>query len=174
MPGANDWVVFEAHDDPLYAKGQLAAPRWVKRRLRKIAKGPIGFERGYVAHEVPAGSAAIIAPNGRVDIRTAEELIGGPTIHHRVEALAEGIAVASYVTAAVAGAVIVAGVALALAPLVLLTALPATAGGAVAVASVVSVGAVSGLDPAIIGAVSASGQARPGELAAFFRLAHWT
>lgn len=150
----NEWVIFDAAIDPhLQAKEGLAMPRKARSHLKSIHKTGAPFCRLFIAHELAPGSIKKIAPNGKVDLATAETIIkqtSDPRPQKIAEATTTTLAAIGVGLAALgAGALVVAA-----APLALLAAIP--------------------LDPAIIGAVSGSGRGEPGELAVFFHLVSWT
>lgn len=161
-----EWAVLDVALDPHLEEKRMAMPRSAQRHLARVHRRGISFDRLYVAHELPAGSVATIAKQGSLDMDALVKAIGEPTSDPRVEVLADRTAAvaAGVGTGAIAIGVVcgLAIAAVALAPLV--------AGAALLGA----VGAAGGLDPAIIGVISPSGRAEPGELGVFFHVVSWS
>lgn len=153
--GGTDWLVLDSRIDPTVAKAQLGIPAGARRQLARIAATGVDFDAFFIGHELPPGTAkqlAEIAPDGPTDLRAVGGLLEAKARDRRAEKL---VAATNKTVAAASGVARRAG--------------RAAAGVASALGS-----ALDGLDPVIFGAVTADGQARPGDLAAWFHLVHWT
>jgi len=157
--GATDWVAFSAETDPQVLSRRLAIPDGARRRLQRIVKTGASFDRIFILHELAPGTLRGLERTGHLTPATVGRLLP-TTTDRRVPRLA-GDAAAAFNALGTAAAVGV-GAAIA-APLALGAVLGA---GALAISG--------GLDPAVLGVVTASGQGREGELGSVWMLASWT
>lgn len=150
---SGDWVVAPAEDDPHLQSRQFVMPQEVIERLEALESAKVLFDRLYVAHEVPAATLRHSSKGAvTLDQKALGEVIPAPSPHPKTLST---LGVCTRITEATALALLL--------PLAALAMAPAAAAGAAAV-----------LDPALLGAVTASGRAEPGELAAWFLVAAWT
>jgi hypothetical protein len=149
----SDWILLDATIDPHVQTGTLAMPKTARRHLDRVLRSGAEFDRIVIGHEMAAGTIAGLEgkPMTAAD---AARVVGAPTEDRRARQLVEcSTAVMKALATGLAG-VALAGTVVAASPLLLLGAfLP---------------------DPVILGAVSESGKAEPGELAAWFHIVDWT
>jgi len=147
-----DWVVYSAETDPQVLSRRLAITDEARRRLQGIFMTGARFDRILICHELPPGTLRRLKRTGRLTPETVARLLP-TTTDRRVPRLAGDAAAA--LRALGVGAAIGVGAAVA-APLAI---------GALAISG--------GLDPAVIGIVTASGKGCEGELGAVWMLASW-
>jgi hypothetical protein len=159
------WLVGPAQSDPFVAQGKLPIPAVAHRKLKGLRRSKVDFDAIYIAHELDRARVERVlgcVPTGSRVVRTsvAVELVDAPPEPAAAVRAAEGLGkIAGGVNVAIVASVpLVVGVA------------AAPALGAVAVAGALS----TGLDPMIIGVVTADGSTEAGTPGAWFVLAHWT
>lgn len=157
--GTTDWVSYSAESDPQVLSRRLAIPDDARRRLQRIVKTGATFDRLFILHELAPGTLRGLERTGSLTPAAVGRLLP-TTTDPRVPRLA-GDAAAAFKALGTAAAVGV-GAAIA-APLAL---------GAVLGAGALTVS--GGLDPAVLGVVTASDQGRQGELCSVWMLAAWT
>jgi hypothetical protein len=170
-------VVTPAAHDPHFKEGALGMPWSVRRRIRRLARSGLEFDTFYLLHEIRSEAYTVALRRPDLLVSDLGRVVGQP----------KSDPVAQYLVNATSATVRYGGGAAAVAIVVPLVAVAAVAAAASAVAvavsaaPVVAVGALCtaaavpaiGLDPVLIGAVTAEGDLRVGEPAAFFRIASW-
>ncbi len=149
--GDTDWIVLDTRLDTHLAQRQLAIPRGPRRHLEKIVDSGAQFDALFIGHELPAGTVAKSAVDGKGN--DIDSLLGDPPVDR--SAAKAVTAIRTTIDGLKATAVLL--------------------GKATAAAAVVAAGALDGaLDPVVLGVVTADGKAMPGDRAALFHLVHWT
>lgn len=148
--GATDWVVLDTRLDTHLARRSLGIPRGPRRHLERIAASGASFDALFIGHELPAGTVSRAKADGKAD--DLETLLGASPVDRGA---AKGVTVLRAALDSLKATAVVVGK------------------GATAAAAVAG-GVLDGLDPVVLGAVTADGKAKPGDRAALFYLAHWT
>ncbi len=148
-----EWVVTDAETDPQLRQQQFVMPDHVVSKLERLVELGVEFDRLFVAHELPEGSLS--ADVQTIDPTKLATLIPEPPPSERTRrALRIATSAARVSLGGVVAPVVIAG----LAPVAAAAALGA---------------ATAGLDPALLGVVSASGRARTDELSVWFLIEAW-
>jgi hypothetical protein len=169
LPAARG-VVLPLALDPHFCSQALGMPWSVRSHVARLARSDLRFDTFYIFHELSQASLTVAI--ARKDLRVADlsQLLGPPKVDPVAQFLADGterVARVAAVTLGVAIAVPVVAVTAIAALTVALAAIPAMAVTALAVAP------AAGLDPVLLGAVSADGSLDVGTPAAFFHIASW-
>lgn len=150
-----DWVVLALADDPHFRAGGLGMPDDVRDHVATIAAAGVTFDALYLGHELPLGTVEAVGAEQLKDPKRLATLVGPPKTDTRAAAAAD--------TTAAAFAAVWKG-------------LRRGAVGAalgIAAAGIAAGSAFEGLDPVLLGAVTATGRAEAGELASWWLLARW-
>ncbi len=148
-----EWVVTAAETDPQLRQQQFVMPDHVVAKLERLVELGVEFDRLFVAHELPDGSL-------KADVQTIDptELAALIPETPPSERTRRALRIATSAARVSLGGVVAPVVAAGLAPVAAAAALGA---------------ATAGLDPALLGVVSASGRARTGELSVWFLIEAW-
>ncbi len=152
--GGTDWIVLDTRLDTHLAERSLAIPREPRRHLERIAASGAQFDALFIGHELPAGSVAKATADGKSE--DIGHLLGDPPVDRHAAKAARAVR-ASLDGLKSAAAVVGKG-----------------AGMAALGVAAMSGGLLGGLDPVVLGAVTADGKADPGTRAVLFHLVHWT
>jgi hypothetical protein len=168
-PAGTYWALFPAETDPGLHRGDLPIPPRERRRLNRIRRRTKADLALYVGHELDPADVEKALPGLDAGLPipltpdAAAALVPQPKPHRAAvdgaARLGEALGTAAQGVARVAPWLIAAAavpVALAVSPLLLVGA------------------AMAGLDPVVVGALSAGGSRTPGVPAAYFVLARWT
>jgi hypothetical protein len=167
-------VVMPLALDPHFQMGALGMPRKVRHQVRSLARSGPEFDTFYIAHELTEAAFEMVLRRPDVLLTNLDQVVGPPKTDRRAERIVEGTNVmAHYGAIGIAAGVLV--------PTVFLAAVAAAAtavAAGVAVTPLIALGALltsstSGLDPALFGVVTATGDLTVGEPAAFFHIASW-
>jgi hypothetical protein len=143
-----DWVFYPAEDDPLVERGLLVMPPDVRGYVRDLDARGVQFDRLLIGHEVDKTAL------GRTDLSDRSAAVKLLAPKPETTPATPGVRRLRAVVAA-AG-----------------TALRITGAGLAAVA-VAPLALLDAADPVLIGVLTASGRALPGERAALFGIARW-
>lgn len=142
--GPTDWIVVASGEDPQIKLDALHAPRRARRALTNLARTKVPVAALYIAHEVPTGAEERLKTGSILDELRTDPAARNTALAMRLDKVGKAM------TGALAGVL-----------------------AATIAAPVLALAAIDGLDPAVIAAVTASGVATEGELAAFFHIVSW-
>jgi hypothetical protein len=170
-------VVMPLALDPHFQRQALGMPLKARRLVRHLVRSGPEFDTFYIVHELTDEAFDLVIKRPDLLLARLDDIVGPP----RPDPRAERIVAGTTVVARYGAASVVVGVIL---PAVLIAAVAAVAAAATAVATMVAVAPVVavaaaltpttvGLDPALIGVVTARGDLAVGEPAGFFHIVSW-